>query len=55
MSWQVIWFRNWASLKSVHSVEHFHVMIFNADSKFVEEVTEGDVPLFKTNEFGGHP
>lgn len=23
---QVIWFKNWKSLKSVHALEHFHVM-----------------------------
>ncbi|KFY17852.1 hypothetical protein V491_04915 [Pseudogymnoascus sp. VKM F-3775] len=44
----VIWFRNWASLKSVHSVEHFHVMLFNADQKFLDRITGGDVPLSET-------
>ncbi|KAM0720246.1 hypothetical protein Q7P37_004382 [Cladosporium fusiforme] len=24
----VLWFRNWGALKSVHAVEHFHVMLF---------------------------
>lgn len=42
---QVIWFKNWASLKSVKSVEHFHVMLFDPDPEFVKEVTNGDVPL----------
>jgi hypothetical protein len=42
---QVIWFKNWASLKSVKSVEHFHVMLFDPDPDFVREVTNGDVPL----------
>ncbi|KAK3988116.1 hypothetical protein QBC44DRAFT_343537 [Cladorrhinum sp. PSN332] len=41
----VIWFKNWASLKSVKSVEHFHVMLFDPDPKFVGEITDGDVPL----------
>ncbi|KAK4158444.1 hypothetical protein C8A00DRAFT_28449 [Chaetomidium leptoderma] len=41
----VIWFKNWASLKSVKSVEHFHVMLFDPDPEFVREVTNGDVPL----------
>ncbi|KAL8719136.1 MAG: hypothetical protein Q9225_003825 [Loekoesia sp. 1 TL-2023] len=41
----VIWFKNWKALKSIHSVEHFHVMMFDPDPAFVEEVTHGDVPL----------
>jgi hypothetical protein len=42
---QVIWFKNWASLKSVKAVEHFHVMLFDPDPEFVKEITNGDVPL----------
>ncbi|GIC84672.1 GIG1 family protein [Aspergillus udagawae] len=42
---QVIWFKNWKSLKSVHAVEHFHVMLYHPDMEFVEEVTQGDVPM----------
>jgi len=41
----VIWFKNWRSLKSIHSVEHFHVMLFDPDPEFVREITGGDVPL----------
>ncbi|EME83693.1 uncharacterized protein MYCFIDRAFT_85064 [Pseudocercospora fijiensis CIRAD86] len=41
----VVWFRNWSSLKSVHAVEHFHVMLFNPDMDFVREMTNYDVPL----------
>jgi len=41
----VVWFKNWKNLKSVHAVEHFHVMLFEPDMKFVEEITGGDVPL----------
>ncbi|KAL2180393.1 uncharacterized protein P884DRAFT_255508 [Thermothelomyces heterothallicus CBS 202.75] len=41
----VIWFKNWASLKSVKSVEHFHVMLFDPDMEFVNEITNGNVPL----------
>ncbi|KAK0665054.1 N-acetylglucosamine-induced protein 1 [Lasiodiplodia hormozganensis] len=44
---QVIWFKNWKSLKSVHAVEHFHVMLYNPDLGFIEEITNGDVPLSK--------
>jgi hypothetical protein len=43
----VIWFKNWASLKSIHAVEHFHVMLFDPDMEFIRQVTGGDVPLFK--------
>ncbi|KAI0852507.1 hypothetical protein F5Y00DRAFT_226804 [Daldinia vernicosa] len=39
-----IWFKNWRSLKSVQAVEHFHVMLFDPDPKFVDEITHGDVP-----------
>ncbi|KAL1864058.1 hypothetical protein VTK73DRAFT_6187 [Phialemonium thermophilum] len=41
----VVWFRNWASIKSVHSIEHFHVMLFDPDPGFVQEITHGDVPM----------
>jgi hypothetical protein len=41
----VIWFKNWASLKSIHAVEHFHVMLFDPDPEFIKEVTNGDSPL----------
>ncbi|KAL6902595.1 hypothetical protein GGI43DRAFT_345275 [Trichoderma evansii] len=41
---QVMWFKNWAALKSIHAVEHFHVMLFNPDPEFIKEVTNGDVP-----------
>ncbi|KAF3072106.1 hypothetical protein V8C43DRAFT_226856 [Trichoderma afarasin] len=40
----VMWFKNWAALKSIHAVEHFHVMLFNPDPEFIKEVTNGDVP-----------
>ncbi|KAH7329037.1 hypothetical protein B0I35DRAFT_473682 [Stachybotrys elegans] len=41
---KLIWFKNWAALKSVHAVEHFHVMILDPDHGFIREVTNGDVP-----------
>jgi hypothetical protein len=44
---QVIWFKNWKSLKSIHAVEHFHVMLYDPDPAFVDEVTNGDIPLSK--------
>ncbi|KAI1376338.1 hypothetical protein F4677DRAFT_88933 [Hypoxylon crocopeplum] len=40
-----IWFKNWRSLKSIQAVEHFHVMLFDPDPDFVDEITHGDVPL----------
>ncbi|KAJ0413808.1 hypothetical protein BJY00DRAFT_319438 [Aspergillus carlsbadensis] len=41
---QVVWFKNWRSLKSVHAVEHFHVMLQNPNPEFIQEITRGDVP-----------
>lgn len=43
----VIWFKNWGSLKSIHSMEHFHVLLFDPDSDFIKEITNGDVPRSK--------
>ncbi|KAI2466599.1 hypothetical protein F4781DRAFT_405089 [Annulohypoxylon bovei var. microspora] len=39
-----IWFKNWRSLKSVQAVEHFHVMLFDPDLRFVDEITNDDHP-----------
>ncbi|KAJ5805535.1 uncharacterized protein N7503_003137 [Penicillium pulvis] len=44
---QVVWFKNWKSLKSVHAVEHFHVMLHRPDLAFVREITRGDEPLIE--------
>lgn len=41
----VIWFKNWSALKSVHAVEHFHVMMLDPDPDSIREITGGDVPL----------
>ncbi|KAH6709379.1 hypothetical protein BKA61DRAFT_614125 [Leptodontidium sp. MPI-SDFR-AT-0119] len=41
----VIWFKNWRSLKSVNTVEHFHVMLYDPDPEFIKRITNGDVPL----------
>ncbi|KAF2010616.1 hypothetical protein BU24DRAFT_427731 [Aaosphaeria arxii CBS 175.79] len=41
----VAWFRNWQSLKSVHAIEHFHVMLYEPEAGFVERITGGDVPM----------
>jgi hypothetical protein len=40
-----VWFKNWKSLKSVHAVEHFHVMLYKADKDFLREITDNDVPM----------
>ncbi|KAG6003291.1 hypothetical protein E4U21_002219 [Claviceps maximensis] len=40
----VVWFKNWASLKSVEAVEHFHVMMFDPDPSFIRDITNGDAP-----------
>lgn len=42
---EFVWFKNWKSLKSVHAVEHFHVMLYRPDRDFVREITGGDVPM----------
>ncbi|KAF2675854.1 hypothetical protein K458DRAFT_425168 [Lentithecium fluviatile CBS 122367] len=39
------WFKNWKSLKSVHAVEHFHVMLYDPDPEFIKEITNGDVAM----------
>lgn len=41
---KIIWFKNWAKLKSIHSMEHFHVMMKDPDMDFIKEITNGDEP-----------
>lgn len=41
----VIWFRNWSTLQSIHAVPHFHVMLFDPDLDWVRHVTGGDVAM----------
>ncbi|KAL9620340.1 MAG: hypothetical protein Q9160_005139 [Pyrenula sp. 1 TL-2023] len=43
----VRWFKNPSRLKSVHSIEHFHVMLYKPDEKLIRTVTNGDVPFSK--------
>lgn len=38
---------NWKSLKSIHAVEHFHVMLYDPDMDFIEEITDGDIPAYQ--------
>jgi hypothetical protein len=40
-----IWFKNWTSLKSVHAVEHFHVMLYDPDPEFIKFITNDDAPM----------
>lgn len=49
-----MWFKNPPSLKSIHSVEHFHVMLFNPDPDFVRQVTNGDVPRCQRRSLTGN-
>ncbi|EUC45410.1 hypothetical protein COCMIDRAFT_36886 [Bipolaris oryzae ATCC 44560] len=42
---EVVWFKNWKSLKSVHAVEHFHVMLYKPDAAFLKHITNDDVPM----------
>ncbi|KAA8647370.1 hypothetical protein EYZ11_008545 [Aspergillus tanneri] len=41
---QVVWFKNWKSLKSVMAVEHFHVMLYKPDAVFLDQITQGGEP-----------
>ncbi|KIX07870.1 uncharacterized protein Z518_02524 [Rhinocladiella mackenziei CBS 650.93] len=41
---QIMWFKNWRSLKSVHALEHFHIMLYKAPEELLESVTGGDRP-----------
>ncbi|PHH53355.1 N-acetylglucosamine-induced protein 1 [Ceratocystis fimbriata CBS 114723] len=41
----VIWFKNWSAIKSVQALEHFHVLMFEPDTDFIREITNGDRPL----------
>lgn len=37
-----MWFKNWASIQSVRSVEHIHVLIRNYSTEFVDTVVGKD-------------
>jgi hypothetical protein len=38
----VLWFKNWASIQSVRSVEHIHILIRNYTTDFLERVVGKD-------------
>lgn len=42
---RVIWFKNWTSLKSVHALEHFHVMLYQAPADVLARITNNDRPM----------
>lgn len=44
---RVRWFKNPSRLKSVHSIEHFHAMLYKPNEKLIRTVTSGDVPFSK--------
>lgn len=51
---RVIWFKNWRSLKSVHALDHFHVMLYQAGKHFLARVTNRDRPMCeKMEDFEG--
>lgn len=56
----LIWFKNWARLRSVHALgmrckvstefwlirtEHFHIMLYKASEDFLQRITHGDKPM----------
>lgn len=42
---KLIWFKNWGSIKSVHALEHFHVMLYKAPTTFLQRITNNDKPM----------
>lgn len=38
----VLWFKNWASIQSVRSVEHIHVLLRGATEEFLKEVVDDE-------------
>ena len=38
---RVLWFKNWTALQSVRTLEHFHVMVRDADKSLLTLWTEG--------------
>lgn len=45
----VLWFKNWASIQSVRSVEHIHVLVRGASQEFLSTLvgTEGNGEMIK--------
>ena len=41
----LVWFKNGKSLKSVHALEHFHVMLYKPDRECLRRITGGDISM----------
>lgn len=39
---QLVVFKNWGSLKSIHALEHFHVMLYRVPQELLRRATNGD-------------
>ncbi|KAI9904829.1 hypothetical protein N3K66_001358 [Trichothecium roseum] len=46
----LLWFKNWSALKSVHAIEHLHVMLYDPDPDAIRRLTGDDVPTFRRPE-----
>lgn len=42
---KIIWFKNWGSIKSIHGLEHFHVMLKYPNEDFLQEIANGDLAV----------
>ena len=38
----VLWFKNWTKLQSMRAVEHFHLLVRDADEDLLRDWTDGD-------------
>ena len=47
----MFWFKNWGAIKSVHAIEHFHVMLLDPDRDYIQEITNNDVPTYKRTDW----
>lgn len=36
-----VWFKNWSALKSVHALEHFHVLLYRPDEDLLSRILAG--------------
>ena len=50
----ILLIRNSIVLKSIHAVEHFHLMLLAPDLDFVRQITNHDLPLFRKIQLGQH-
>ncbi|KPI41225.1 N-acetylglucosamine-induced protein 1 [Cyphellophora attinorum] len=44
----LVWFKNWKSLKSIHALEHFHIMLHKPSPQFLRRITNDDRPTWTT-------